>query len=79
MASTTMLKIIGKFLNLLGGFVFWLTAPVFRWLFDGCHRMIPPATDPLTMKSATDLARMIRSREVREKTLNCDFLLYLTT
>jgi hypothetical protein len=42
----------------------WMASHICRWLFDGAHRGLPPATDPILMMRAVELAKKIRTREV---------------
>jgi len=42
-----------------------VTWPVFRWLYDGARRGLPPVHSDLLMKSGIELAAMIRKRQVR--------------
>lgn len=42
----------------------WITAPIFRLIYNGKHRGVPLATDPLLMMSAVELASRIRKRQV---------------
>jgi fatty acid amide hydrolase 2 len=52
------------FVHEFGRLIVSLTHPIFRWLYDGEHRGLPPVDSPLLMKSAVELAAMIRKREV---------------
>lgn len=52
-------------LHNFGRFLVWVTFPVFRWLYEGSHKHLPPVSDRLLMKSAVELSRMIRAREVK--------------
>jgi hypothetical protein len=45
-------------------FLAWLTAPVFRRLYDGAHRGLPTVNDPVLMMRAVEIAKKIRKREV---------------
>lgn len=59
------LKYIFLFLlHQFGRIVGLITTPIFRWLYEGQHRLLPAADNPLLMKSATTLSRMIRNKEV---------------
>jgi len=52
------------FLHNFRRLVVLLTWPVFRWLYDGAQRGLPPVHSDLLMKSGVELAAMIRSRQV---------------
>jgi len=41
-----------------------LTWPIFRWLYNGAQRGVPPVRSDLLMKSGVELSTMIRSRQV---------------
>jgi hypothetical protein len=45
-------------------FVVWIASPIFRWLYDGAHRGLPPINDPILMMRAVELATKIRKRQV---------------
>lgn len=57
-------RLVIKAIEMFGRFLIWIVDPILRWLYDGCHRRLPHVTDPLLMKSAVELGRMIRAKEV---------------
>src|SRR6218665_2823180 len=57
-------RLVIKAIETFGRFLIWIVDPILRWLYDGCHRRLPHVTDPLLMKSAVELGRRIRAKEV---------------
>ena len=52
------------FVHKLGQFIHWIASFILRYLFDGAHRGVPSARDPVLMMRAVELAAKIRKREV---------------
>ena len=51
----------------LHGFLWLLSslmAPVFTWLYEDRGKMVQAPSNPILSKSATELGRMIRNKEV---------------
>ena len=57
---------IVKFIDGVTRVIIFMTSPVFRWLYDGAQRGLPPVQSDLLMKSGVELAAMIRKRQVRD-------------
>jgi len=52
------------FAHNVGRLIVLATWPIFRWLYNGAHRGLPPVHSDLLMKSGLELAAMIRKRQV---------------
>jgi len=53
-----------KSVHYIGHLIVFVTWPVFRWLYNGAQRGLPPVHSDLLMKSGVELAAMIRKRQV---------------
>ena len=77
MASTRLYVI--RFCHTLAQFVGCFAGCILRWIFDGHHRGVPPAHDPLLMMSAVELAAKIRKREVfNSPVFYCTAFIFIT-
>jgi len=52
------------FVHNVGRLIVVMTWPVFKWLYNGAARGLPPIQSDLLMKSGVELAAMIRKRQV---------------